>query len=535
MPEIISSNFVYSSKCSSILFSSNRSGRIRPYIAKDTTKGPSIVEPLEIKIFDSSDFFGRDFSSDCDNVALVSDNGGNEQYKAYLFNRHSKKISQISNENLMDARNPIFSPSGQLVSYVSGNQIFINSTRTPVNTLNEMLLPSRILNYTWGKTDNEIYLQEESGRLSEFNLNSKENKTIWNIPRKSFSPTILRIASNNILFVSDHESIYSQIFSLDLKSLVAKRILPEDNDQSDPMQIDGKIFFKRHTKGLSCLTSLPTSSLLDINNCQGVTYNYSPGINKIMLAYSDFKSPISIYSQVGKIKPQELLGIKNAANLVPPIEIKLPSSPPSFLFMPKEKTNSLIVWIHGGPHEDVSPRYNPLIANLLFSKHAVLALNYPGSTGIGNNYELRNKEPKEMLKIQLDWIEQALSTFLKTHPEYTKIKIFSVSYGSTLAHLYRLKNPSLVDTIVDFSGKTEISQNMNEAITPKGTEKTFFIWGENDYFSQIPERKTFLKNYRSNIGTKELILAQEGHVIRNKNNLQKACDSIIEYLEASKD
>jgi hypothetical protein len=48
-----------------------------------------------------------------------------------------------------------------------------------------------------------------------------------------------------------------------------------------------------------------------------------------------------------------------------------------------------VVWWHGGPHENVSPRFNPYFAAINRMGFSVLAVNYPGSTGRGAAYEGR--------------------------------------------------------------------------------------------------------------------------------------------------
>jgi hypothetical protein len=49
----------------------------------------------------------------------------------------------------------------------------------------------------------------------------------------------------------------------------------------------------------------------------------------------------------------------------------------------------VVLWIHGGPRENVSARFNPYFQWLNDQGFGVLALNYPGSTGRGARYESR--------------------------------------------------------------------------------------------------------------------------------------------------
>jgi len=57
----------------------------------------------------------------------------------------------------------------------------------------------------------------------------------------------------------------------------------------------------------------------------------------------------------------------------------------SFHFGPA--SSKVVVWLHGGPRESVSPRFNPYYHALGRLGFAVMAVNYPGSTGRGAAYE----------------------------------------------------------------------------------------------------------------------------------------------------
>jgi hypothetical protein len=60
----------------------------------------------------------------------------------------------------------------------------------------------------------------------------------------------------------------------------------------------------------------------------------------------------------------------------------------AFYFGPTQPER-VIVWWHGGPAESVSPRFNPYFHRLNQLGFAVLAVNYPGSTGRGAAFEAR--------------------------------------------------------------------------------------------------------------------------------------------------
>ena len=59
----------------------------------------------------------------------------------------------------------------------------------------------------------------------------------------------------------------------------------------------------------------------------------------------------------------------------------------SYLFEPaRDVARGLIVYLHGGPHELVSPVGNNTVSQFLSWDYAVLAINYAGSTGYGKSF-----------------------------------------------------------------------------------------------------------------------------------------------------
>ena len=66
----------------------------------------------------------------------------------------------------------------------------------------------------------------------------------------------------------------------------------------------------------------------------------------------------------------------------------------------------VVLWLHGGPKENVSARFNPYFHWLNRRGFGVLALNYPGSTGRGAAYENRftPRDTTDALQAALDYL-----------------------------------------------------------------------------------------------------------------------------------
>ncbi len=95
----------------------------------------------------------------------------------------------------------------------------------------------------------------------------------------------------------------------------------------------------------------------------------------------------------------------------------------NFLYLPSKAPRAWVIWLHGGPHEQVSPRFNLYFDFLARRNIAVYAINYPGSTGIGNSYALSGKSEQESIQVQLPAIERDIEQLRQLHPEISSIML----------------------------------------------------------------------------------------------------------------
>ncbi len=108
------------------------------------------------------------------------------------------------------------------------------------------------------------------------------------------------------------------------------------------------------------------------------------------------------------------------------------------------QTKKVILWWHGGPKENVSPRYNPYFHYLTRQGYGVLAMNYPGSVGRGREFEEEYSEPylQDCLDASVDFLKQR---------KVGTIVSWSISAGATVQALIAAHNPGIV-AMVDQSG-----------------------------------------------------------------------------------
>ena len=115
----------------------------------------------------------------------------------------------------------------------------------------------------------------------------------------------------------------------------------------------------------------------------------------------------------------------------------------AFLFGAPE-SKQIVVWWHGGPTENVSPRFSPYYQRLSELGYSVLAVNYPGSTGRGADYEARFRPEDLRACIRAVWQQLARRGALR-------VVSWSVSTGIT-PQLLLLDSGLPVSALVDQAG-----------------------------------------------------------------------------------
>jgi hypothetical protein len=115
----------------------------------------------------------------------------------------------------------------------------------------------------------------------------------------------------------------------------------------------------------------------------------------------------------------------------------------AFLF-PAATVDRAVLWLHGGPHENVSPRYSPYFDRLNQLGFSVLALNYPGSSGEGHAYET------EFADRFLVGALQAATAYLAARGARVVVS-WSISSGAKLQRLL-LANHVALSGMIDQAG-----------------------------------------------------------------------------------
>ena len=142
----------------------------------------------------------------------------------------------------------------------------------------------------------------------------------------------------------------------------------------------------------------------------------------------------------------KLLAKSEPVGGVEPVEVWLPidhGRVQAFYFGTPE-AERVVLWWHGGPLENISPRFHPYFEELNRAGFAVLAVNYPGSTGRGASFERAFSPAADAQTID------AAMSYLAAHHARTIVS-WSVSTGSTIQDVL-LDHRTPVSAIVDQAG-----------------------------------------------------------------------------------
>jgi pimeloyl-ACP methyl ester carboxylesterase len=200
----------------------------------------------------------------------------------------------------------------------------------------------------------------------------------------------------------------------------------------------------------------------------------------------------------------------------------------NLVYLPARAPVGWVVWLHGGPHEHVSPRFNPYFDLLLRSGFGVVALNYPGSTGNGNGYELRDTPPQRWLDVQVKAIQRDLAQLRAELPGLESHVLVAVSYGSVVAHALLARGATDVSALVDFSGMGVLVHEAARQRWPRA----LFLYGTEDPVLQRPQRRALIQAFERNAPTQRVEIPGEGHFILRRSSVASISSALKAFVEA---
>jgi len=484
----------------------------RPRISK-----VDIGEPL--------DFVAQSLAPDCRTLGLVSDGTGNGLFEIFLYDLKKGTLRNITAKPEFDEGKPVFAPHCRLLAYLSNNHLALYDYAkfALVEVANSS---EHFKSAIWSESGTSLYLEDEATNIWQYDLQPRRFRQIWKAPRPSYSPRSISARRNHLLFVSDHESEYSQIYQLDLQSGAVKRLFGSPHDQHTPIEINpGDYTFRTIVESSFIAAELRNGGISRLSPPIGVTYDLSLEFGRPLLMYSNDRLPASLYWSSGE-ELTPLLSLSSVSHQPCAIPIKNADGMTNFLYLPSKTPDAWLIWLHGGPHEQISPRFNLYFDFLTRKNIAVYAINYPGSTGMGNSYALSGKNEPESIAVQLPAVERDIEQLSRLYPQMSSFMLVGVSYGSILAHLVAAKHKE-VARLVDFSGIADSNRIPSVGSADRYYPPILVIYGDNDFALKNPARWDLISRYEKHRSLSRLALHNEGHFIQRRGDI----DQILRRLE----
>ena len=371
------------------LVTANWIGTLRPYLFKDGKFVPLIPDTLENHLENLELWSATSISSH--EVLMTGRQDGSSIAQMYLFDSTTGKLTNLTNSpKTSDWGFCVSKRTPPLIAYSNDGTHFAEmreGKRIDV-PLNEKITFSRCL---WLDYDHVIGMEKDTiAHLCAFQKSGIECRKI---------PAFDKIDKAVNLFEGPHHEpgviarLHKKQFfrpymiSKDLTAL--NEIQTVKGFQGDVLQILGKHIRVSKESRYWVNGMKGSTTVLNLKEIGGRTYAVAGDFStqKTLSVLSEdgtkwqlklplgarFKPPVSSPKEMWISSPD---GRKHQAFYFPP-----------YGKSPQKLAAKVILLLHGGPHENVSPRLEPLHERLSRMGFGIFAFNYPGSSGRGADYE----------------------------------------------------------------------------------------------------------------------------------------------------
>jgi len=522
LPYDIHKRLVFSEHCKQLVISSNQDGYFKPLVISETNSENPVTIP--IKYAWNANAYPQSISCDCQSISIIVENVKTNGFQLILYNQTTQKAKLLTDKIDEDGGSSMFCPSNKILGYLASHKPFLylveEDKSTPINS------PPGVdfKNLNWSVNGKYLFLEDYSGDIWRYDVSTKIFKILWESNSNTY--TIDRLVTPSaedeevFYFVSDHESEFNQIYKYSTQKGIERFVMSSfdkyllkrpihENNFYYRVSVNGRYFIQKHVE----------NNLLNLNPTRGVVYDYITGQDSV--EYILDAQPDSAVEIHRRKKRRVVTLTKQSALTDAPIPevIFNKEGIHHLIFRPKGKCLGWLIWLHGGPYEQVSMRYNPYIANLVNEGWSIIAINYPGSTGIGNQYESRDNG--NLLSVQIKTIRRDLNDLMaKFH--FQRYGIIGISYGSILANEFAHSFGSEITSIVEISG-------INTKVYPSALP-SLLIFGKYDYMLRNELRLRMIDEEVTNKSVQFLTIENEGHSISQNKNQSLILSKIASFL-----
>jgi pimeloyl-ACP methyl ester carboxylesterase len=528
IPAELHKKVILSGDSTRLIFATNAANYYSPYmLERRSAKDPFVLTKLSID--EERDLFPESLSRDGNLLSMVSENLKTRAFDIYTYDLTTHVLSNITKTDDVDDSSPAFSPSDTKMAFLSDARLKLyDYTSGAVNVVPH---PPGInyRNLVWCVNGSKLWLEDDSSDIWQYEVLSGKTTEIWTAPRTCYLAsrmiTPCRDDANCFYFLSDHASNFNQIYKYDPVGGI-RLIAGSDTDKyliQRPVA-DSGFYYKSSEDGKLVVKEIRDGRPISIGPKNGVSFDHIlDRYNDHIFLFSDLTRPASLFwEKDGNM--ENIAGITSTDTMPAPRIFHNAAGMVNYVYQPRSAQKGWVAWLHGGPNEQMSPRFNTYLLQLLKAGWAVIVLNYPGSTGIGNSYEWREASPERLLSIQLQTIREDLLAIKQVFPSLNKYSIVGVSHGSIAAHAYAHLYKNEIDKLIDFSGIALYSKDQS-AIPP-----TLYIYGEYDFSLSKRGRVRLLDEDSKTGQATRVIIPGEGHVINHRDDIIQVCSTITAFL-----
>ncbi len=413
-------------------------------------------------------------------IAYQSDYDGDEQWDIFLVSPKTGKIVNLTQTREIAEMNPTWSPDGRYLAYEVKPK---TSAATEIDVYDMVLREVKHLstgtpqdkgnhNPIWSKDGKFVVYTQEQAKGTDSNVfiaNVATGQSALLTPHEGerlFSGNDISPDGKHVLLTSNAANDYQNVGLLDLAS---KRISWITRDKWElsggEFSPDGKrLIFTANVDGnedvyihdLATGKSRALSIAKGVNGPAGGPKALSPDGSRLLYFHNGPTAPNDLWVyqfSSGKSKQitHSLLAGIRPEDLVEPYLIHYPSRDgkwtiSAWLYIPfnmaRNGQNAAIVLIHGGPTSQTMNSFNRFIQFAVNQGYMVLAPNYRGSTGYGQEFQQANLFDMGGGDLQdvlagVDWIKQT------GHLDPKKIAVMGGSYGGYLTMMAVTKAPDI--------------------------------------------------------------------------------------------
>ena len=413
-------------------------------------------------------------------IAYQSDYDGDEQWDIFFVSPKTGQVVNVTKTREISEENPMWSPDGRYLAYMvkpktsSSYEIDVFdtlmretkhlTTNTPADKLDTNPIWSKdgkFIAYTQEEakgTNSNIYVAEVASAQSML-VTPHEGEHLY--AANDFSPD-----GTSLLITSDVGNGYQNAGVLKITTkqihwltqekwqVSGRSFSPDGNSAVLVADVDGDTDIYRYDLLTGRHTSLPLPK--GVNYPGGAESAFTHNGTKLLYYHNGPNAPNDAWvyhvatGKSTQVTHSLMAGIP-ASHFVEPFLVHYPSRDrkwtiSALLYVPRNMQrngqNAAIVYIHGGPASQSVNSFNRFIQHIVNQGYMVIAPNYRGSTGYGNEFQQANLF--DMGGGDLQDVLAATDFLMATgYPDKKKLVVMGGSYGGYLTMMAVTKAPEL--------------------------------------------------------------------------------------------